>query len=232
MKRISPRSTLPLSPSLDRRLGTYALAAGAAGVGMLALARPAEGKVVYTPAHIRIVVNKGFTELDLNHDGINDFQFLNIYGTHKNSTLNVAPAQNANRVWAASCSAAFHTSRCAIALQKGRTIGPGNPFQKGASSLLMAGYQGATATFGTYFGWWAKRTAYLGLKFAIKGKTHFGWARVKVNPPSRGFAATITGYAYETIANKPIVAGKTKGPGVEVTTLGRLALGSSGRRKQ
>jgi len=33
--------------------------------------------------------------------------------------------------------------------------------------------------------------------------------------------ATLTGYAYETIPNKPIIAGKTKGP----ATLERLALG-------
>ena len=41
-------------------------------------------------------------------------------------------------------------------------------------------------------------------------------------------AATLTGYAYETIPNKPIIAGKTNGPDVitvEPTTLGSLALG-------
>jgi hypothetical protein len=50
------------------------------------------------------------------------------------------------------------------------------------------------------------KPTYLGLKFVIKGKTHFGWARI-------GFenGTTLTGYAYETIPNKPIITGKTKG---------------------
>jgi hypothetical protein len=69
---------------------------------------------------------------------------------------------------------------------------------------------------------------YLGLKFKIKGKIHYGWARLNF-PYAQG--ATMTGYAYETIANKPIVTGKTKGPDVitvQPASLGRLAQGSAG----
>jgi len=40
-----------LSESLHHRLNMYAIAAGAAGVGALALAQPAEAKIVYTPSH-------------------------------------------------------------------------------------------------------------------------------------------------------------------------------------
>jgi hypothetical protein len=56
--------------------------------------------------------------------------------------------------------------------------------------------------------------AYLGLKFTIKGKIHFGWARVKVDTlqTQQKFSATLTGYAYETIPGKAIIAGATKGP--------------------
>jgi hypothetical protein len=53
---------------------------------------------------------------------------------------------------------------------------------------------------------------YLGLKFMIKGKTHYGWARLTVTRSNITVTATLTGYAYETIANKPIITGKTKGP--------------------
>jgi hypothetical protein len=41
-------------------------------VGLLALAWPAEGKVVYTPVNVTISGN-GSVTLDLNHDGITDF---------------------------------------------------------------------------------------------------------------------------------------------------------------
>jgi hypothetical protein len=50
-------------------------------------------------------------------------------------------------------------------------------------------------------------------------------------PNQRGIQATLTGYAYETIPNKPIITGKIKGPDVitlEPATLGRLAQGASG----
>ena len=236
----STQTMQQLSPSLLHRLSLYALALSVAGVASLALTEPADAKIVYTPAHIRIVVNK-LTELDLNHDGINDFQFTNRYGTQLqlHSTLSVAPAQNLNRVWAGSCSAAIGTSRCAVALPKGKTVGPRSPFQKGRSSLLMAGHQG-NGTSGSYFGRWPLTTDYLGLKFVIKGKTHFGWARVHVDARSKGFVATITGYAYETVPNRPIVTGKTKGPNTigadqpialrarpaRAATLGLLATGS------
>jgi hypothetical protein len=49
MKRSSgPRKTANFSRSIHQQLNMYALAAGAAGVGVLALAQPAEAKIVYT----------------------------------------------------------------------------------------------------------------------------------------------------------------------------------------
>jgi len=71
---------------------------------------------------------------------------------------------------------------------------------------------------------------YLGLRFAIHGKTHFGWTRLDVIMSSDAhIQATLTGYAYETVANRPIVTGKTKGPDVITlpATLGHLARGAS-----
>ncbi len=68
------------------------------------------------------------------------------------------------------------------------------------------------------------------MKFQIKGKTHYGWARLSVSLNFDKFDAFLTGYAYETVANKPIIAGKTKGPDVislEPASLGRLAQGAS-----
>lgn len=92
------------------------------------------------------------------------------------------------------------------------------------------------------YGAWRNVTRYLGLKFLIKGKIHFGWARVKVNrndlPPY--VRAVVTGYAYETIPGKAIIAGATKVPDdaeptaafsshtLEPATPGTLALGAPG----
>jgi hypothetical protein len=73
--------------------------------------------------------------------------------------------------------------------------------------------------------------AYLGLRFYFKGTIHYGWARVKLKSMSRrpNFTVTLTGYAYETIPGRPIVAGATKGSDEEAGSLGALAAGAAGR---
>jgi hypothetical protein len=70
---------------------------------------------------------------------------------------------------------------------------------------------------------------YLGLKFVITGKVHFGWARLNVSCSSQGstITALLTGYAYETVPNQPIVTGREKSKDIsEGATLGRLAKGA------
>jgi hypothetical protein len=76
-----------------------------------------------------------------------------------------------------------------------------------------------------------KGHAYLGVRFAIKGKVHYGWARLGPVSRWRPAKALLTGYAYETIPNKSILAGQTKAPDVitvQPGSLGRLAQGSAG----
>ena len=73
MNKSRPRATRELSASVAHQLNLYALAATAAGVGVLALAQPVEGKIVYTKAHKWLAPNSSFP-LDLNHDGIVDFK--------------------------------------------------------------------------------------------------------------------------------------------------------------
>jgi hypothetical protein len=233
------RSTSNLSDPINRRLNMYALAAGAAGVGVLASAHPAEAKIVYTPSNIPITVNGALVDIDLNHDGINDFQFYAGYqgpglrrrgspppeGNHASNLL-VAPAQASNRVWGVQS----HGILCAAALPKGTKVGPHRPFQPGHSSLIMA-FASGDSTGGTAFGPWLRvKQAYLGLKFVIKGKVHFGWARIQMVGGSVGFPADITGYAYETIPNKPIFTGKTKGPD-DASVAGRNAALTTPTRK-
>jgi hypothetical protein len=251
MKRSpGPRNTAEVPPSTHHKLSMYARAASAAGVGLLALAHPAAAKIVYTPAKIPIVPNGGLVELDLNHDGINDFAFSNASGCTGRraegewcwSTLRVAPAQNSNRVrvegWGG-------VGLCAAARPRGKKIGPANEFQPGYSWLYMAKWLNNYSRHWQYCPWTEVKQGYLGLKFAIKGTTHFGWAHVDTK--------VITGYAYETVPNKPILTGQTKSvdessgieqpnpaslstPAATPATLGALALGAFGlsiwRRKE
>src|ERR1700746_2412482 len=102
MKRSSgPSKTADLSKSIHQQLNMYALTAGAAGVGMLALVQPTEAKIIYTAAHLNITPNHTIA-LDLNHDGIKDFSFQDTYSFNGNSgfgTLNLVPARSANQAW-------------------------------------------------------------------------------------------------------------------------------------
>jgi len=90
---------------------------------------------------------------------------------------------------------------------------------------------------------WSGGTRYLGLEFSISGEVHFGWARLNVSCKELHVFASLTGYAYETIPNKPIIAGQTKGtdqkssagpdanltaPAPKAAPLGVLALGLRG----
>src|SRR5580692_11533978 len=99
MKRsFRPRKTAHLSDSVLHQLNLYALAASAAGVGVLALAQSAEAKIVYTKTHVVIGTNNIY-ELDLNHDGLADFKIDNhsFFTDTIVATLSAFPAQANNR---------------------------------------------------------------------------------------------------------------------------------------
>jgi hypothetical protein len=214
-----------LSSLLEQDLNAYALAAAAAGVGALCFAQPAEAKVVYTPANVKIVLNAGLIKFDLNHDGIQDFGLSNTYRTSSSkwfAGLRVKPLKSANEI-----SGKAHPLPLAYALAKGDKIDSNAEFHP---DYPVGGVMAASDIDGYRSGYWRNATAYLGLKFVIHGKVHFGWARVKVTPGTRnGFNATLTGYAYETIANAPIRAGATKGSKEAAGNLGDLAAGANKR---
>ena len=223
MQRSSrPRSTAELSKSIHKQLNTYALAASAAGVGVLALAQPAEARIVYTKTYLVIAGAERYN-LDLNHDKITDFSVVNFFTTTCPDScvqvLYLKPAAGNSEVGSIKSFVHF-----AAAMKEGSVIGPKAHFLAGSAIMREA-----FSTQPSVGPWNNVKNRYLGLKFQIKGKTHYGWARLKVTGSGLGtIVATMTGFAYETIPNKAIVAGKTKGTGDRVdqfATLGGLALG-------
>jgi hypothetical protein len=112
-------------------------------------------------------------------------------------------------------------------LPAGVKIGPAGKFQRRAVEVMASDDLFHSRCAGP---WKEARKRYLGLKFTIRGTTHFGWARLNVSCVYLyAIGATVTGYAYETIPNKPIVTRQTKGPDVvEAATLGHLARGAAG----
>jgi hypothetical protein len=217
-----PRKTAEISDSLHRQLSMYALAAGAAGVGALALAQPAEAKIVYTKTYLVIAGDERYN-LYLANGKAADFTVVNFFTTNcpdscvQNLYLN--PAAGNSEV--GSTNNFVHFAR---ALGKGAVIGPKAHFLAVAAIMREA-----FSTQPSIGPWDNVRNRYLGFKFQINGKTHYGWARLNVTGSGLGgIVATMTGYAYETIPNKAIVAGRTSGAENSTDasgTLGALALG-------
>jgi hypothetical protein len=233
-----------LVTELERRLTAYAGAAVASGVSLAALGAPAKAEIVYTPANT--VINGGYN-LDLNNDGKPDFgigtgdvlgtfNYVNVacaaHVTYPNTPKGIACNYLTNQVWGRGTSARF-----ASALPAGVKVGPNQSYFQAAKYPfgVKMGWVGCKCTTygGSFTGgqWLGTQNRYLGLQFVINGEVHYGWARLNVGFTSKGrITATLTGYAYETIPNKPIITGKTKGPDVvtvESATLGHLAQGAS-----
>jgi hypothetical protein len=228
MKRTSRKPSV-LSESLHQRLNSYALAASAAGVGALALTQPADGKIIYTPTHHVIEKNSHYN-LDLNHDGKTDFTLGYRFQEATSGKLRsiYVNAPSGNSIAGVNRAPRF----LADALRRGSVIPYRQRFSQ--TTALMAyecrGFVGSCMRSTSFFeGHWINAAnRYLGLKFKIQGATHYGWARLTVQHAKSGFTATLTGYAYETTANEPIIAGQTKGAdviSVKPGGLGHLAAG-------
>jgi len=230
-------------------------AATVVGAGLLLTGGPASARIVYTPANTPVGGTRsrgsGSYLLDLNHDGIPDFQFSRTFtsGIVNVSSLLVSPAQAGNAILGKiqgvlSLYGAPLTCHVASALPAGHRIGPGKGF--GAYRTMVNAVNIFFAEGSPFYSfrcgyWGGAQGRFLGFEFTIQGQTHFGWARFN---ESRVYSATLTGYAYETQPNTAIRAGD-RGPVADArvpemhsaapavatlrpATLGLLALGSAG----
>lgn len=222
-----PGTPSKLSDSVHHQINMFALAASAAGVGALALAQPAEAEIVYTKTY-HVIRTYEVYKLDLNHDHHTDFVITNS-GTRCGTdlcfrSLGITPAAG-NGVTGVTSSGDRYL---AFALDAGARVDSKNLLHAGAGMAEVVEPPRSSCLWG----YWCNVTnRYLGLQFKIRGQTHYGWARLDVKVDRTTLVptvATLTGYAYETVPNKPIIAGKTKGADLDPAqpaTLGSLAIG-------
>ncbi len=197
------------SNHLNRHIGMYSLAAAVAGVSMLALAEPAQAEVVVTKKAIPVPITPWPTpepvRISIANNGVDNFSLwryslasdrgLWVWGANRGSSVMIG----ANGYYAK-----------ALALPRGAKIGSSYPFFNNYTDLIEATESGPPRYSRGYWGGNIKNR-YLGIRFSLNGQTHYGWIRltvtsnVKLNKPTLN--ATITGYAYETVPNKPILAG-------------------------
>ena len=234
-----------LARTLEERLAAYALCAGAAGVGMLALAPPADAQIIYTPNNAKVQCGphvqgaykcQEWAWLDLSHDGMIDFQLLDSWsnGTRRGRYNYFGLGLIGKQPGASVAS----TSLRAAELQPGSVIDPNQRWTVGnASDMISMVSLGSIRTCGPYGIWQDVKGGFLGLRLVVNGHTHYGWAEVTtevlaVQPCA--IRARLTGYAYNTVPDEPILAGQKSEDGVEggyevqPATLGALSLGSLG----
>jgi hypothetical protein len=189
---------MEVTDSVHKQMNIFAIAA-AAIVTVLALASPAQAKIVYTEVNISLDVNSSHN-IDLNGDGVTDFTistFFNRSSCHLNEGVSETPASGNGVVGAPPA-----------ALKAGELIGPSQTFYQGEGGMAhkVCG-DGADhhcvcdPPGGT---WFDVNSRYLGLMFQVNGETYYGWARLEDGL----YTATLVSFAYQTIPGKPIKAGQ------------------------
>jgi hypothetical protein len=233
-----PRTSSQFPSTLHKNLNAYALSAAAAGVTLLSATPPTEAEIIFTPVNGQIASGSKYA-LDLNHDGVIDFTLENDF--HNSTTpfwddLNIVPAVKGNAVRQGPRERYLQLT--AAALAAGVPVGSGKPFEFQAVNMAYASLTALTYVSGGP--WKNVSNRFLGLKFLINGEVHYGWARLTVLTDSHRetVKASLTGYAYETVANQPILTGQISGTedksaiaapaASHMRQLGLLALGLPG----
>jgi len=200
MKRLSRPRKAPssLPNSIHQRLNMYALAAGAAGVSVMAMAAPSEAEIVYTPANVTITDQSGdLYYLDLNGDGINDF----VFGGNTRTPWFYVRGLHGD---AAADFPTYGSSSCsATALKAGQIIGSRNHF---CSNPFFLGF--ADMVLNDAGKWVDVSRRYLGFKFAAAaGPTMGGHDSAFESTESllRQVSPAMLMKPFRTIPSKPVL---------------------------
>ena len=194
-------------PSLKRSLERYGAMTGA----FLGVAGAAQAGVVYTDVDPDVNVNNGIFDIDMNSDGIMDFQitqsstsstFTTTYGTYGFAFTAAALRGDlaAGYGFVAPSSGSFF----ADALSSGTPIGPASPvtIDTFASIGIVTSFSGSGFSSGV---WAGETDKYFGVYFKVGVDSFYGWIRADV---SLGYTnVTIKGFAYEDQAGVAIAAG-------------------------
>jgi hypothetical protein len=179
----------------------YSIAAGAAGVSILALAQPADAEVVVTPKNLTVVPGAP-VYIEMTGEGRADFEL--VAQSFFSRTLEVTPLPGGAVVGGSFL-------KWASRLGPGAIVGPLAPFTGGGVLLYRTHWYTLCAsnychTIFVSSGYWGAdgSTAYLGVKFPIAGRIHYGWIRLAVTN-WYPVTAHITAYAYETEPDTPLL---------------------------
>ena len=206
------------SHKLENDIVTYSLAAGAVLLGTAG----ANAAVHHTDLGAGVVLNTDGTTFDIDFNGGGP-EFTIAFGTAYHRVNVVYRTANASWRGGGGYGIGGGPNDGAITLNNGDNVDSGA--QWGHNNLTGTNFYGnmAYTSFNLGYGSFAGTSdKYLGVRFDIGGNTHYGWIQVQV--PADVTFATITGYAYEDVADAQITAGAIPEPG----SLALLAIGAAG----
>jgi hypothetical protein len=242
------RSPAALSDSLSQKLGAYALAAGAAGVAVLACAHPAESEPICKEFSAQLTHTNNFP-LYLTQPAVAPFNIAQ--GTNSTfrsfTTTGRGTLQWWNRGFFAPNTVGAKvllSNGLPANLASGANIGPGGDFGKGNSYGMLftygkgeLSYRGGGTKTNHRGNLNLNQTDYVGFQFKDPAGVHYGWTRLSVSfENGRGKTVHtvlhVTGLGYESTPDTAIAAGSCSGNADDTEklsggpSLGVLALGS------
>ncbi len=196
--------------SLAEKIKSYSTLA----LSILATTEAANAQVIYTDVNPDTTVqSNGTYGLDLNNDGVTDFNLVQFNGSGADGVA-ITPIQS-NAFANSSVTIGPYTVPSPDTLNFGDTIDvnlnwqqivPATSTSSGAASstfILGLNFPQFTITGGN---WFNAGEHYLGLKFKIGTVDYYGWARLELSEGATQF--TLKDYAYYAESNKLILAGQ------------------------
>ena len=165
-----------------------------------------QGDIVYRQVNLPIYGEPQNQQIDLNSDGIDDFEFTSIW-MDIGVDVTVSPLGD-NRLIAAG------NGYDALAINGGGMISESAP-SDGQWIELPAYFNGhyLDQTYGQFY----NINAFVGVELQIDGNTHYGW--IQFDNPEPIYGGYVTGFAYETEASSAIEAGAVPEPGTIILFL-------------
>ncbi|HXC43906.1 MAG TPA: hypothetical protein VNY51_10350 [Candidatus Dormibacteraeota bacterium] len=220
-----PRRPANLAGALSHRLDAYALAAAAAGVGVLACSLPSEATIICKDASVTLSGTQTFP-LNPANQQIAPFNIVQTTQYFYNFSSSLGFWNRGFFLPNPQGVMLSVANDLPAALSAGALIGPSANFAQGNSYGLLFTY-GPGSLYSSKGGGTVKKhrgnfrfgeTNYVGFRFLVSGQYSYGWARIDVtfqnsqtSPKVVETRMKIPVYGYESTPNTAIVAGSCSG---------------------
>lgn len=217
---VNPTIVKKETSSLTKKLKQYSAFSGS----LLAITGVTHAQIIYTDIDPDVTLDHfsgylGSYELDVNNDGVTDFQFLSYFDSNNYGinwgVLGVSPvphsAANVNAIAGTSGSTSNgNVFLFPLAIMENDTIDddlPFHPFYDNSNFPVSPPLWFKPNQGGLVFGnWKGMIDRFLAFQFSPDGSsTYFGWARCDVSDLGE---ITIKDYAYNSISGAPLTAGQ------------------------